>query len=137
MATEMLSVPLSIVADTVIIDQGTNLVSIINIFEEFNSPSLPIVIPSLTVFFLIKRETTDQEICQATIVFSSNGKEIQKLPIELNFQGRPTLRQVVRFGNYLVKEPGKLAVAMMIEGEQKSLYEIPISIVGQPQPKTT
>jgi hypothetical protein len=120
-------------AQTTVVDQKTNALSVINILQEINSPVFPVATPGFTIASILWRETTEpNEPTDIAVKMRLNGKEIMNVPIAANFQGRLGLRHVGSVQGLLIEEPGELRVSFQAGEEPLGEWVILIRHVGQP-----
>ena len=123
-----------ILADSVIIDQTTNRVSLININEQFNSPGYPLLISRLCVFCIIERDTVnDPDAPAANIKIRLDEEVIFEQIIEVNFQPTGLLnRNILNFLGFLLTRSGMLTARLEVAGQILDSYRL--SVVPGPMP---
>lgn len=93
-------------------DRETNQVSLFNVVEEMHVPSFPIVIPSLTIVSLLKREKGDRTKQNLQVRFTLGRKVIADLPFEVDFQKGPRCRHNAEVRGLMIPSPGILKIGL-------------------------
>jgi hypothetical protein len=126
-------VVLVVCAQSAIIDQQSNALSIINIFQEISSPSFPFAIGGFAIASLITREEDEAENpTDLTLRMHLGNDQIMKANLDVNFQGRLALRHIGNIQGMLITEPGELVVSVNQGTQQLGSWSISIMQIGQP-----
>lgn len=120
-------------SEAAIVDRRSNCLSIINLFENFNSPSFPLVLPMLTLVTWAERESGDPELHELKASFSLDSKKIGDVPIVLDYQHGPKVRAIVEIGGIVIEKPGALKIQLQDERKRPGAWHIQIQKVGPPQ----
>jgi hypothetical protein len=122
-----------IITETVIRDQQTNRMSLINIFEQFRSPGYPLLISRFTVFAIILRDTLeDPQAAQGRLSIRLDEEVLFEQQIEINFQNVLINRNVLQFQGFVLPRPGRLVVSVAVGDQFADSY--PISVLPHPTP---
>lgn len=126
---------LAVSAESVIRDAETNMVSAVNIFDEINSQSFPLLMPKLSCLFLFGREEDDAGESDATVSFTHpNGQLFQTL-LPLDFQGKLRLRSMVVLQGFVIPAPGWIRIVVKHGEDVLAVWEMPVVAIGGPQLK--
>jgi len=129
----MISCKFVAAAETIIRDGETNSISIINVLENVNSPSYPILLPKLSVLWILKRTENDPEIFDAEIIFKIGEHELNRFPLGINFQGSIHTRNIAALNGYVITEPGILTIELKMVEVVLSTYSIDLLILNEPE----
>lgn len=120
-----------LVADSVIRDAETQLVSVFNILEGITSEGFPLVIPKLTFFSLWGRDEGDARQFTARFTINLDGTELKSLEVPINFSDKVRNRNFVAIHGLLIPRPGSIVFSLKIpEVEQMAQYIIEINVAS-------
>jgi hypothetical protein len=125
-----MQVAFNICAESVVVDQRRNTVSVFHIYEEWNTPVVPFVIPRFTVLAVFIR-TQDEDPGDVFLSMNLANQELFRGQIKLNFQGRLRLRSITELGGLVIAQPGTFRVVVDHQGRELATWEMPINHIGQ------
>jgi len=125
-----MKVQLLLCAREFIMDQITNLVSAINLYEEIASPAFPLFIPMLSILTIATREDGEPDKATLLMRIGNEGDELFSNTFDIEFHGTKRSRHVVQFGPVPIIKPGVLIVTVSKDADLLGSYEIPMSKVG-------
>lgn len=133
----MIKAFLAVAANRVIIDAMNNQVSIIDVFEGLKSQSFPIILPSVTFLFYLRREDGDPPTKDLSLKLSVDGTETLKVPVNIDFQQGNTTRTIIGFDGFVIPKAGLLKATLLDEELVFGELELPVEQlqVAQPQVK--
>jgi hypothetical protein len=132
----MLTPILMVCSEAVSRDAETNTISIFTIFENFNSPSFPLLIPKLVVFNLFERVSDDPQIFDCTVRVLINELQLHEVPIRINFEDKMKSRTILTVGGLLIPNPGILTFNFIHDTRTIAQYKIEVINTGQPTTQT-
>jgi|SRR5581483_2535905 len=121
-------------AESVVLDQRRNTLSIFNIVEELSSPIFPFVVPHLTVITLFTRAAEEpSELEDIHLQVTSGGQTLIDAPMDGKFFHHSRLRHVSELQGLVISGPGTLVVTA-VRGKTNVLgsWAIPVINIGQP-----
>lgn len=105
----------SFFADTIIRDAERNTITAVDLLDHFDIRMFPAALPRLSLCFMIEREEGDDE--QNTMELKLIGPQGEHMfPVQVNFDGKPRSRIIMRFEGYVVFQPGRI-LAELRKGE--------------------
>ena len=105
------------VAENVIIDQRTNKLSLVNVFENLESEGFPLFIPGLNLVLLGERDPADADGIPIHFAVSLGGRALLEAEGRVLFQpGVKRARCILTVGGLVVPEPGTLEFTASISG---------------------
>lgn len=122
----MVKTQYALCAKRIILDSQENSLSAIDIIEEINSSSFPVILPRLSVIWTLQKDDEDAQIHNGSIEFSRNGKQLQVFPVEINFQSTNRTRCVVVIGGMPIDQPGDINVSFIRNGVEETTYVFPV-----------
>jgi hypothetical protein len=136
----MIKTKIILLAENVINDRASNLVSIINICEGMKTKGFPFFIQRCSFFALTEREKKDNALQNAKIAISINNKELVKNDVKIDFQDKKHNRIIVQIFGITIPEPGTLTASLLLDpGTKKEriigIYSINVENIGQPEIK--
>ena len=121
-------------AQSAVIDQQTNALSVFNILQELNSPSFPFAIAGFTVASFFMREPTElEDPTNVRLQIHLQGKQLANFDMALQFQGRRSLRHIANVQGLIFTEPGELRVSVHHADQEIGYWPVPIQNIGAPQ----
>ena len=128
----MTRLKLLLCAEGVIVDQRTNNASVFTILEELTPQELPVVLPQFVVLAILERDEGDPEKCDCTLGLSLNDEGIFEQDMEVDFKGKPRVRQMVYFGGVPIAKPGTLTASLELGGEEIGEWRITVNLPKKP-----
>ena len=119
-------------AEGVIVDRRSNNVSVFTILEEVKPQELPIVLAQFVVLAILERDEGDPDKCDCTLAISLNDEGIFEQHMEVDFQGKPRVRQMVHFGGVPIEKPGTLTASLELGGEEIGEWRITVNLPKKP-----
>jgi hypothetical protein len=117
-------------AETSVLDQATNRVSLFNLLEEVITPTFPIGIYSIAVFTLWEREATEPDT-HADLTVRLNERQLMQAQLGLNFQQATRCRAIITVLGLLLNEPGILVFEITLAGQVVGSWRVPVSATPQ------
>jgi hypothetical protein len=131
----MINTKVLLVADTIIHDQATNRMSVINIFEMFRPAGYPILLPRFTVFAMLERESADTATPPTNMIIKLDEDILFDRPIEINFGASLITRTVQQFQGFVIPRPGVITIQIRTDTESVVSYRIAALLGTPPQPQ--
>lgn len=120
----MIRSQLCLVAESVIRDADTNNVSVINILEGITAEGFPVLVQRLAFFALLERDASDTEQTSGQFTTTFNGKTLQEVKIDLNFQGKLKNRVTVNVRGLIIPEPGIITFSLTLSTGATASYAV-------------
>ena len=73
---------------------------------------------------MLTREERDPETPESIMDVTLSGDELNRFPINVNFQGKLLNRVIVEVGGLVIPNPGLLRVSILIDGQESGWWEI-------------
>src|SRR5262249_17660399 len=90
-------------AETALLDQRTNVLSLVGIVEEVLSPAFPVFMPRIAIVALLEKEQGDPDVIEGGSVAVTLGEQtLLATPVQINFQGRARTRNIVDISGFLI-----------------------------------
>jgi len=129
----MYSCKFAMCADSVIIDRGTNQISVINIIEQLQSHGFPLAILKFVAVFYLTRENNDNPTPDVLLRVDAENTT-NTFPLDLNFGEKLKNRVVSTLEGVVMPGPGTLRVSLLIDGNSVGHWEFEVSLIqGAPQ----
>lgn len=107
------------IAESVIIDQRTNKLSLINLLENLDSDGFPLFFTGFNVVLLCERVITESENQTVHFVISINNKNIFEIDTAMNFMEKGLrTRCILTLNGLVLPEPGLLTISALINGTE-------------------
>jgi hypothetical protein len=106
-------------ASSALIDRRTNALSLIGVYEEINTPSLPLVLPELSIVWLTRRSSPSIVNFDAELEIKLNAKVMGTYPLKVNFGDQNNFRSIAIFGGFVITDPGVLEISVKQPGTKK------------------
>ncbi len=119
--------------ETSVVDARSNNLSVVNIVEELSSPSFPVVVPKLSVIILLARQEDEPQLVSARLRLALADQTLFERGLELSFQYRTRVRQLVDMHGLVLPSPGTLRVSLFVGDQEMGRWLIEIKSIGQPQ----
>lgn len=118
-------------AESVLIDQRTNNVSIINVIEGIQSPAFPLFVPKIHFFSLIERENEEPIKCDFQVLAKNNEQILIDLKTEVNFLDKMKSRHLVEVAGIAIPAPGEITFFLNYKGKEVCSYSIQVLQIGE------
>ena len=112
-----------------LVDQRTNSLSLVEVHEQFRTPSLPFVLPQISIVWLTKKSPSDPDEFEAELECLLNKKEVGKFPVRLNFSGQNMARSIAVLGGLVVTDPGSLEFRIKVENKTYASQKLPVTLI--------
>lgn len=109
---------LAAICRSAIVDRQTNALSMIELFEELNPQSIPLLLPQLTVVWILRREMSDPSRMDAELQLRLNGNSMGTFPVRVDFETGRHTRAIVAMQGVVLTEPGELSLDFLIGNER-------------------
>ena len=121
----MYKTTLTVCASKIIQDVTSNAVSIIDVFEEFNAPGLPFVIPGLSLLWTLEREATDPPKLVGHIRILQE-QELGIYPVNLDFKGSLRTRSILVIRGLVIGHSSDLKIEFELNEALITTLSLPI-----------
>jgi hypothetical protein len=122
-------------AETCVIDQTTQRLSLFNLLEEVQTPTFPAAIYSVAVFTLWEREAAEPDP-NAQLIVRLNNNQLLQAPLKVAFQEKLRTRTILTVHGLVMAEPGTLIVEVRAGDDIARTWRVPIAgipqVVGAP-----
>lgn len=109
----MLRSRLMLMAQGVVRDAETNVISVYNIFEDISAVGFPFFIQSFFVLTFFTKETVDPNELECLVEIRNNENLIASIPARLNFQNSLRNRLISQIRGIAIPAPGTLTARIM------------------------
>ena len=114
-----------------IVDQQTNALSLIEVLDVFEVLKFPVLLPHLTIVWLVTRESTvEPEISEFTIQLLNNSEK-SEFPVRVDFKGKLRHRAIMQFQGIPLNSVGSIDIKISEVGQKKIIASLSIPIVLQ------
>ncbi len=118
---------LMLVAEGVVVDSETNLLSVFNVLEEITPFGYPFIFQRLATVSTTERDPEDPGLPpNCSIRFMLDDDTLLDTPANIDFQGRPRNRFKLTVGGLVVPHPGRLTITLVVNGGPLQSYVITI-----------
>ena len=93
----MVRLRLAFIAETVIRDAATNVISAFNIVDELSSHGYPLLVPKLAAVVVLARDAGDADEHALLLRVTIDGKQINEFSLAMKFQGVMVTRGIMMF----------------------------------------
>ena len=116
-----------LVAESVIVDQATNVVSLVNVLEELTAPAFPIMVAKCAAVSAWNEDPGDVgRDLQVTLRIRSPGSE-SSIDFHSNFTMRTSRHRVLqRIAGLPVLAAGELQFEVLLNGEHKAFHTVSV-----------
>lgn len=114
----------ALIADSVIIDQSTNQVSIINLVEQLHPAGYPLVVPRITVFAMFERLQDDDSTAEARVRILMDKDTLYDDNLEVDFGDSLLQRSLLQFQGFLLPSAGDLLVRVGVGRNSVKSYVV-------------
>lgn len=122
-------------AESAVVDQRTNRLSLFHIMEEISSPTFPAAVPQLTVVVVMSREESEPSLANLMLRVTLTGldKPLVEGPMAIDFQGRLRTRGLGHIAGMPVLGPGLLRFSLHDGDKELAYWEVIVIQVSQPK----
>jgi hypothetical protein len=131
----MIRSKLLLCAEGITRDAESNNISVFNIYEELTPPSLPIIVPKMSILSVVERDQNDPNLFPATLRISLANQIVFEQQIEFNFQGLIRTRNIIVFGGMPITQPGTMDIVILINNDVFQTYQIRVNTPQVPLPQ--
>ncbi len=129
--------PLSLVAESVVIDSQTQLVSAFNIIGKIAAGGFPLALNKIGILFIITREPDDADTIDGNIKVTLAGTELVNQPIQIHFFDKTRANHVVTLQGLVITGPGHLKFSLHHNETEISATECEVVAMTAPTITTT
>jgi hypothetical protein len=121
-------------AESAVIDQATNRVSVFNFLEEISSPIFPAAYPQLTIIIMSVRDDTEPSTFNYNLRVTLTGQEHPLLqgPLLIDFQSRHRARTLAQIAGMPVLNPGVLRFSIFDGESEIAFWETAVTQIVAP-----
>lgn len=120
----------------ILLDARSNRISVINVLDELVSPGFPVIIPKLSLCFVLARGQGDPDEVQLSIRATLGEAELMQGPVPCNFQSAPNTRLYMNFHGFAVSGPGELRFSLRMPGGQElGAWSLEVTQAELPKPQ--
>ena len=101
-----MDVELAICAESAVLDQTTNKLSLFGIVEELSGAGFPGFIPNVFFVLFLKRKKSEPEKLDFKISVELNGTSFFSAPFSMSFQGKLRARAIANLQGVPIAGPG-------------------------------
>jgi Family of unknown function (DUF6941) len=123
---------LFVCCDACVIDERTKSLSLFNIMHEIFSPSFPVVLPRLSLAWVVKRAANEPQELDLQIRITQ-GQHIVNFPWHVDFQGKLMTRGLAEIQGFVVPVVGEIAVEIVHQNILLARWAIMVQQIGAPQ----
>jgi hypothetical protein len=120
----MIRPKLILAAETVIRDAITNLISVINIQEQFYPVGYPLLIPSFVVLVIFERDQTDPPDIRARLAIRLDNEVVIEQDVAVNFGHALMNRSVIRLQSMVIEHAGSITARVTVQDQSLDSYLI-------------
>jgi hypothetical protein len=122
---------LIVCAQSVVIDQRSNALSLLNILEELNVPAFPFAIAYMAVGILLSREATEpSNPTNFTLRFYLENEQIFRTIINPMFQQHLRMRFVLDIQAFVIQRAGTLRVTVNQDERELGMWKVYVNNIG-------
>lgn len=122
----MIRAKLAVCGESVVRDADTNAMSVFNIIEDISAPGFPAVIPKLATLFIIERDEDDPDQIESLVVINLNDREIGRLPLISQFEGKFRSRLTFVGEGVIIEELGQLTITLEVNQQPLTSWVISV-----------
>lgn len=115
-----------------VIDARTNNLSLINLLQDINSPTFPVVLPKLALAVILDRQENEQQQITTSIRMAIEETQLFDVPFQIDFQGRLRVRAVADMQGVLLPRPGVLKASLHYENAELGAWTLSVNQIGTP-----
>lgn len=123
---------LAVCAESVVLDQQTQLVSIFNLIDAVQAHGFPLAVNKIALLFSIVRETTDLNVLDSFIVATLSGVELLRHPIQINFFDKVRANHIVTLQGVVLSSPGILRFSLLQGEAEIATVEVDVKSISGP-----
>ena len=128
----MITCQLALCAERTIQDATTNTISLIGVLERIRPIALPVILASVSCYFVLNRNTEDPGEAQMVLRFTIGDAEVLRREAGVNFQGALQARLVVNFFGFPLTTAGTFKVTLGLGDNIVGTYECQIEVPNAP-----
>lgn len=129
----MINCKISMCAESVVVDNNTNKASVFNIIEEVKAHGFPALTRKLVYFFFMTRDKTNANLHKGSLVISLDGEELNRFPVQIDFQDKLKTRAIIIIEGYLIPKPGTLSAVLILRGKKYGRWDVDVQNIGKPK----
>jgi len=122
--------PLFAVAESISVDRFTSKLSIFNLIDEINTTSFPLVLPSVTMFAIIEKNTDEPNETKVKTKVVIGDSTVAESVMPLDFQGGQHMRSIQFISGLAILGPAVLKFSMEHSGITIAVWEVKVSQPG-------
>lgn len=119
-----------------LLEQRSNSLSLINLFEEFNVAAFPVIVPRISVACLLERTIDEDEKRSLNLSVELDSKSLFKLTLNTDFQGKVRVRTIGEIEGFVLTAPGLLTFKLQDEDVDLGVWFVRINHTGAPTVKS-
>ena len=123
----MIRAILFLCAEGASVDLHTNNTSVFTILEEVTPSELPFLLTRFVALALLEREESDPKKCHCSLSLSLNEEPILEQELDIDFQGKKRLRQIIRFVGLPLEKSGVLTFSLLSDGDELGQWRITVN----------
>jgi hypothetical protein len=108
-------------AESAVIDQQTNKLSIFGILEEFQGIGFPGIIPSVAIIVVLSRKKSESEAINLAFSIALNGNVLFEGPLKMSFQGALRARAVANIHGVPITSAGTMTFSARDKSKKNKL----------------
>jgi hypothetical protein len=122
-------------AESAVIDQGTNRLSVFNFLEDIFAPVFPLAYPQATIAIIASREETEPSTFDLNLRLTSTVQEqpLLQAPLRIDFQSRGRARVLAQIAGLPVPGPGRLRFSLLTGDDELAAWEVAVIQVSEPR----
>ena len=128
----MIQSKLFVCADSAAVDVRTSALSIFHVLEQVNGPFFPVVIPRVSIVFMLTREEPDPSNFLFQLEIYSGNQQLLARPVAVNFQQQFVSRTVLDVYGVVVPAPVTLRFELRNGEALLGSWSILVNQVGGP-----
>ena len=114
-----------VVSEGASVDKRSNMLSIFSIIREMKAPTLPMVIPRMTVVAVLEREENESEEPGITLRGKQGKERLFDFPVKTQFGGKKLVtRLIVDIRSIRVTQAEPLVLQLIWGGRQRATYQV-------------
>jgi hypothetical protein len=121
-----------IASESMALDRVSHKLSIFNIIEKISVPSVPFIIPFMTVVAMVERQPDEPGLATIQVRVTIDGNLIANPSVNLDFAGTERIKIVQNISGILVRVPGNLRLELDHGGTVLSAWDVHVDIANQP-----
>ena len=119
-------------SESTAVDTNSQRLSVFNFSDSFQSPTFPVVVPSMSVVAWMEREADEPETLELTTRLLLNKRKIADLPITFRFQDKLRARTIANIGGLIIEAPGILETQLRFGRKKLGTWTILVQPANNP-----